>query len=146
MIKRQFLRLGILALLFIFLFTGITYPAIAQNAPDSSQQTQNLPQHERPIPFSTIDYGRPTGDVAGAIVGKNYNQKIYVGSDPDEKYNITLASGWSLPSGLQLQDINGISAPPGGIQNASSSGGQCQWFNSYCTWTVQRSVSGHRRY
>jgi len=120
MIKRQFLRLGILALLFIFLFTGITYPAIAQNAPDSSQQTQNLPQHERPIPFSTIGYGRPTGDVAGAIVGKNYNQKIYVGSDPDEKYNITLASGWSLPSGLQLQDINGISAPPGGIQNASS--------------------------
>lgn len=120
MIKRQFLRLGILALLFIFLFTGITYPAIAQNAPDSSQQTQNLPQHERPIPFSTIGYGRPTGDVAGAIVGKNYNQKIFVGSDPDEKYNITLASGWSLPSGLQLQDINGISAPPGGIQNASS--------------------------
>ena len=38
MIKRQFLRLGILALLSIFLFTGITDPAIAQNAPDSSQQ------------------------------------------------------------------------------------------------------------
>ena len=119
MIKRQFLRLGILALLSVLLFTGITYSAIAQNAPDSSQQTQNLPQHDRPIPFSTIGYARPTGDVASAIVGKSYHQKIYVGSDPNESYNITLASGWSLPSGLQLQEINGTSAP-NGIQNASS--------------------------
>jgi len=72
-----------------------------------------------PIPFSTIGYVRPTGDVASAEVGKGYNQKIYVGSDPSETYNINLAPGWSLPPGLQLQYINGTPAS-NGIQNASS--------------------------
>lgn len=91
----------------------------ASGAADAGGIMEFAGEHDRPIPFSTIGYARPTGDVASATVEKSYNQKIYVGSDPNEKYYINLAPGWSLPSGLELQYLNGTPAP-NGIQNASS--------------------------
>jgi carboxymethylenebutenolidase len=49
MIKRQFLRLGIVALLSALILIGITHQVTAQNVPDSIQQTWDLHQHDRPV-------------------------------------------------------------------------------------------------
>lgn len=49
MIKRQFLRLGIVALLSALILISITHQVTAQNVPDSIQQTWNLHQNDRPV-------------------------------------------------------------------------------------------------
>ena len=49
MIKRQFLRLGIVALLSALVFIVIAHQVTAQNVPDPIQQTWDLHQHDRPI-------------------------------------------------------------------------------------------------
>jgi carboxymethylenebutenolidase len=49
MIKRQFLRLGIVALLSALILIGITHQVTAQNVPDPIQQTWNLHQNDRPV-------------------------------------------------------------------------------------------------
>jgi len=49
MIKCQFLRLGIVALLSALVFIGITHQVTAQNIPDPIQQTWTLHQHDRPL-------------------------------------------------------------------------------------------------
>jgi len=72
------------------------------------------------IAFSTFGYGLPTGDVKSATVGDGYTQQIFLGSDPNQKYNITLAPGWNLPPGLQLERANGTPASNDVVDNASS--------------------------
>ena len=49
MIKCQFLRLGIVALLSALVFIGIAHQVTAQNVPDPIQQTWDLHQHDRSI-------------------------------------------------------------------------------------------------
>ena len=49
MIKRQFLRLGIVALLSALILIGITHQVTARNVPDPIQQTWDLHQHDRPV-------------------------------------------------------------------------------------------------
>ena len=71
------------------------------------------------IPFSTTGYGGPTGDVAGGMVGQTYNQSIFVGHLPGQQYNISVASGWNLPPGLQLQDASGVPATDGILTGVS---------------------------
>ncbi len=71
------------------------------------------------IPFSTTGYGGPTGDVAGGMVGQTYNQSIFVGHLPGQQYNISVASGWTLPPGLQLQDASGVPATDGILTGVS---------------------------
>ena len=49
MIKRQFLRLGVIALFSALILIGIPHQVTAQNVPDSIQQTWDLHQHDRPL-------------------------------------------------------------------------------------------------
>ena len=71
------------------------------------------------IPFSSLNYGQPIGNIAPTSVGNSYNQSIYLG-DGSGIYNISLANGWTLPSGLQLTFADGAPASGGLLQNASS--------------------------
>ena len=52
-------------------------------------------------------------------MGSSYNQSIYLG-DGSGNYNISLATSWTLPSGLQLTFADGTPASGGLLQNASS--------------------------
>jgi hypothetical protein len=71
------------------------------------------------IPFSSLNYGQPIGNIAPTAVGENYDQLIYLG-DGSGDYTISLASSWTLPSGLQLAYADGTPASGGMLQNASS--------------------------
>jgi hypothetical protein len=71
------------------------------------------------IPFSSLNYGQPIGNIAPTVVGENYDQLIYLG-DGSGDYTISLASSWTLPSGLQLAYADGTPASGGMLQNASS--------------------------
>lgn len=72
------------------------------------------------IPFSSLNYGQPIGNIAPTSVDAICNQSIYLG-DGSGNYNISLANGWTLPSGLFRTHADGTPAiaglPP---QNASS--------------------------
>lgn len=71
------------------------------------------------IPFSSLNYGQPIGNIAPTSVGNSYDQSIYLGNGSDT-YNISLANSWTLPSGLQLTFADGTPASGGLLQNASS--------------------------
>lgn len=71
------------------------------------------------IPFSSLNYGQPIGNLAPTSVGSSYNQSIYLG-DGSGNYNISLATSWTLPSGLQLTFADGTPSIGGLLQNASS--------------------------
>jgi hypothetical protein len=71
------------------------------------------------IPFSSLNYGQPIGNIAPTSVGNSYDQAIYLG-DGSGTYNISLANSWTLPSGLQLTFADGTPATDGLLQNASS--------------------------
>jgi hypothetical protein len=71
------------------------------------------------IPFSSLNYGQPIGNIAPTSVGNSYNQLIYLG-DGFSNYTISLANSWTLPSGLQLTYADGTPAIGGLLQNASS--------------------------
>jgi hypothetical protein len=71
------------------------------------------------IPFSTQGYGQAIGEVAGTMVGSAYGQTVYVGAGTGATYDISLASGWTLPAGLQLAYPNGTPAAGGTLQSAA---------------------------
>jgi len=71
------------------------------------------------IPFSSLNYGQLIGNIAPTSVGSSYNQSIYLG-DGSGNFNISLATSWTLPSGLQLTFADGTPANGGLLQNASS--------------------------
>jgi subtilase family serine protease len=71
------------------------------------------------IPFSSLNYGQPIGNIAPTTVGDSYSQSIYLG-DGSSNYTISLANGWTLPSGLYLSYADGTPASGGLLQNASS--------------------------
>jgi kumamolisin len=71
------------------------------------------------IPFSTQGYGQAIGEVAGTMVGSAYGQTVYVGAGTGATYDISLASGWTLPAGLQLAYPNGTPATGGTLQSAT---------------------------
>jgi hypothetical protein len=71
------------------------------------------------IPFSSLNYEQPIGNIAPTSVGNSYNQSIYIG-DTSGNYNISLANSWTLPSDLQLTFADGTPSIGGLLQNASS--------------------------
>ena len=71
------------------------------------------------IAFSTVGYGGPVGDALPGTVGKPYSQTIYLGSDPSQKYDVSLPTGWNLPPGLQLQYPDGTPSTNGVLSGVS---------------------------
>lgn len=71
------------------------------------------------IPFSSLNFGQPIGNIAPTTVGGSYSQSIYLG-DGSSNYTISIANSWTLPPGLQLTAADGTPAIGGVLQNASS--------------------------
>jgi len=108
MIKRQFLRLGVIALLSALILIGITHQVTAQNVPDSIQQTWDLHQHDRPVASPQLEIAS-TNAVKGEWV--NYAKvgdktiKGYLARSPQAKANapavLVFHEWWGLNDNIQ---------------------------------------------
>ncbi len=108
MIKRQFLRLGVIALFSALILIGITHQVTAQNVPDPIQQTWDLHQNDRPIASPQLEIAS-TDAVKGEWV--NYAKvgdktiKGYLARSPQAKANapalLVFHEWWGLNDNIQ---------------------------------------------
>ena len=108
MIKRQFLRLGVIALFSALILIGITHQVTAQNVPDPIQQTWDLHQHDRPLSSPQLEIAS-TNAVKGEWV--NYAKigdktiKGYLARSPQAKTNapalLVFHEWWGLNDNIQ---------------------------------------------
>jgi len=108
MIKRQFLRLGVIALLSALILIGITHQVTAQNVSDPIQQTWDLHQHDHPVVSPQLEIAS-TNAVKGEWV--NYAKvgdktiKGYLARSPQAKANapavLVFHEWWGLNDNIQ---------------------------------------------
>jgi carboxymethylenebutenolidase len=108
MIKRQFLRLGVIALFSALILIGITHQVTAQNVPAPIQQTWDLHQHDRPVASPQLEIAS-TDAVKGEWV--NYAKigdktiKGYLARSPQAKTNapalLVFHEWWGLNDNIQ---------------------------------------------